>query len=71
MLKGVDIFAAGTHRGKTYTPADLDQMVDNFNKFSKGSKPGVRVPLAIPRLMPGAPAVLGHEEEQAEAPGNE
>jgi len=65
MLKGVDVFAVGTHRdGKTYTHDDLDQIVDNFNKFSKGAKPGVKVPMAVPRLMPGAPAVLGHEEEQ-------
>ena len=49
----VEIFAAGTHRGKEYTVADLDRMVANFEKFSTG---------AAPLLAP--PAVLGHEEDQ-------
>lgn len=53
-LKGVQIFRAGTHRGKTYTERDLDDMVDNFNKFSTGPQPLLRVP-----------AVPGHEEDQA------
>lgn len=52
-LDGVEIFAAGEHRGKEYTPRDLDCMVDNFKRFSSGQKPGFRVPL-----------VLGHEEQQ-------
>jgi hypothetical protein len=51
--KGIDLFAAGVHRGKTYTPGDLEQIADNFNKLSTGSQPVLRPPL-----------VLGHEEEQ-------
>jgi hypothetical protein len=50
-LSAVSIFAAGTHRGKTYTPADLDAIAENFNAFSSGPKPRLRVP-----------AVIGHEE---------
>jgi hypothetical protein len=49
----VDVFAAGTHRGKTYTEADLDDMVRNFDAHSSGDAPRLRVP-----------AVLGHEETQ-------
>lgn len=52
-LRGVEIFAAGTHRGKTYTTADLDSMVRNFRRASTGQRPGFRVPL-----------VIGHEETQ-------
>jgi hypothetical protein len=52
-LRGVEIFAAGTHRGKTYSKADLDQMVGNFRKYSSGGQPALRVP-----------AVIGHEEDQ-------
>lgn len=52
-LRGVEIFAAGTHRGKTYTTNDLDSMVRNFKRSSMGSNPDLRVP-----------AVLGHEENQ-------
>jgi hypothetical protein len=33
-LKGVEIFAAGTHRGINYTEGDLDKMVANFNRYS-------------------------------------
>lgn len=33
-LKGVEIFAAGTHRGITYTERDLDKMVANFERYS-------------------------------------
>ncbi len=49
----VEIFASGTHRGKTYTDADLDQMAANFQRFSTGKNP---------LLQP--PVVLGHEETQ-------
>lgn len=52
-LSEVAIFRAGTHRGKTYTPRDLDSMVSNFRRNSAGGKPTLRVP-----------AVLGHEEKQ-------
>ena len=63
-LKDVEIFASGVHRGKPYTNADLDQIVHNFNRYRNTNQPQVKPQLAIPRLMPGAPAVLGHEEEQ-------
>lgn len=52
-LRGVEIFAAGVHRGKSYTTADLDQIATNFRKVSSGPRPLLRVP-----------AVLGHEETQ-------
>lgn len=52
-LHGVEIFANGEHRGKTYDDVQLDEMVRNFRKYSVGKKPLLRVP-----------AVLGHEETQ-------
>lgn len=53
-LRGVEIFASGQHRGKRYTPRDLDDMVANFRRSSRlDAKPTLRVP-----------AVLGHEEKQ-------
>ncbi len=52
-LKGVEIFAAGRHRDKEYTTADLDKMVENFNRYSSGAAPAFRVP-----------AVIGHDEDQ-------
>lgn len=48
-VKGVEIFAAGTHRGITYSEADLDQMVSNFQALAETIKP---------------PVVIGHEEQQ-------
>jgi hypothetical protein len=48
-LRGVKIFAAGTVRGKTWTPADIRQMADNGNKYSHLIRPTV---------------VVGHEEHQ-------
>ena len=52
-LKGVEIFATGSHRGKHYTLDDLQQMVDNFRRHSTGTAPLLRVP-----------GVLGHDEDQ-------
>lgn len=52
-ITGAEIFAAGVHRGKAYSAADLDQMVANFKAYSTGARPLLRVP-----------AVLGHEEDQ-------
>lgn len=52
-LEGVEIFCTGKHKGKIYTRTDLDDMVENFNLFSRGQKPGMRVPF-----------VVGHEEDQ-------
>jgi hypothetical protein len=51
--RGVEIFAAGNYRGKDYTTQDLDEMVDNFNRFGKG-----------PQALVRAPLVIGHEEDQ-------
>lgn len=53
VVLGNEVFATGTHRGEGYTEADLADMVANFERFSSGDKPLVRVP-----------AVLGHEETQ-------
>jgi hypothetical protein len=52
-LRDVEVFPEGTHRGKPYSLADLHDMAINFNRYSAGKKPWVRVP-----------AVLGHEETQ-------
>jgi hypothetical protein len=48
-LPAVEIFAAGTHRDRNYTLADLDAMVRNF---------------AANRGLVDPPAVVGHEEDQ-------
>lgn len=56
ILRGVEVFASGTHRDNVYTPADIDEMVANFRAHSMpvdGKKPALRVP-----------AVLGHKEDQ-------
>ena len=52
-IPDVEVFSVGQHKGKSYTEADLDAMVDNFRKFSSGGKRMVQVP-----------AVIGHEETQ-------
>lgn len=51
-VDGVEIFAAGTQRGKTYTVEDLDRMVENFQplKTEVGLDPTV---------------VVGHAEDQS------
>ena len=51
-LTSVPIFAAGKHRGKPYSRADLDDMVANFELAREGGR-GAPVPL-----------VFGHEEDQ-------
>jgi len=48
----IEIFEAGTHRGKTYTEADLDAMVANFAAHRDRIKP---------------PLKLGHDDEQQAA----
>lgn len=53
VVLGNEVFARGTHRGQDFTDADLADMVANFERFSAGEQPLVRVP-----------AVLGHEESQ-------
>jgi hypothetical protein len=52
VLPRVEVFAAGNHRGKVYTRADLDQMVEAFERYSSGDRPLLEVP-----------AVLGHDEK--------
>jgi hypothetical protein len=48
-LTDIEIFEAGTYRGKTYTDADLDTMVANFTACKDEIKPV---------------AVIGHDEDQ-------
>lgn len=52
-VPAVEIFAAGTHRGKSYTESDLDDIVRNFNAASVGPNARLEVPV-----------VIGHEEKQ-------
>lgn len=49
----VDVFESGTHRDKTYPPAAIMRMAQNFKKLSSGKKPILTVP-----------AVVGHDEDQ-------
>lgn len=51
--RNVEIFAAGVHRGKRYTVADLNEIVRNFYRLGPKGKQ---------QLQP--PAVIGHEEAQ-------
>jgi hypothetical protein len=53
-LPWTDVFPAGVHKGKPYTPADLADIQKNFRRWSLGPQPLVRVPL-----------VVGHEEDQS------
>ena len=55
VLRNVEIFSAGEHKGKEYTVNDLHDIARNFKKFS-GDGPG-------PRINP--PVVIGHEEDQS------
>lgn len=59
-ITDAEIFAAGTFRGKRYTTGDLDQMVRNFDAFSKTVGPDGKKR----RVLLEVPAVLGHEETQ-------
>ena len=54
-IKNVEAFSVGTKRNKSYTADDLKEMVDNFNKFGKGQRPGFDVP-----------TVYGHDETPEE-----
>jgi hypothetical protein len=53
VIPRVHIFTAGNWQGQTYSEADLEDMVENFRRFSSGDRPLVHVPV-----------VIGHEEEQ-------
>ncbi len=48
-LKGVEIFATGVHRDKTFVESDIDEIVANFETTGDLIKP---------------PLVLGHDEDQ-------
>lgn len=48
-LENIEIFATGTHRGRTFTRKDLDQIAKNFSEFGAMIQP---------------PLVLGHDEHQ-------
>jgi hypothetical protein len=52
-VRRVEVFAAGTHRGRVYSESDLDELVANFDKFG---------PTGLKLITP--PTVLGHEEDQ-------
>jgi hypothetical protein len=53
VIPKVHIFTAGNWQGQTYSEADLEDMVENFRRFSSGDRPLVHVPV-----------VIGHEDEQ-------
>lgn len=55
-IKGAEIFAAGTHRGKRYSIRDLDDMAENFRRFSTPDHRG--------KILLEVPAVPGHEEDE-------
>lgn len=52
-LRGVEVFSTGKHRDQEYTHQKLDEMVANFERFSKG-----------PGALVRPPVVIGHEENQ-------
>lgn len=56
-IKGMEIFATGMHRDKTYTADDLDDLVANFNRFSRGVRQSGNGTLSVP-------LVIGHDEDQ-------
>jgi len=51
-IRGVEIFATGTHNGDTYTEKDLDDMVESFNSLDV--RPAVKVGHTKDKV--GAPA---------------
>jgi hypothetical protein len=50
--RGVEVFAAGEHKGRAYTVRDLDDMVANFRRFSAGR-----------RALVEPPVVIGHQDD--------
>lgn len=52
-VDGVDLFDVGQHNGDEYGPADIDELIRNFQVLSTGPNPPVPVPV-----------VLGHDEDQ-------
>jgi hypothetical protein len=53
LLRDVHCFMAGDWQGERYDVSDLDEIVDNFRRFSAGPRPLLEVPF-----------VIGHEEDQ-------
>jgi hypothetical protein len=53
-LHGIEIFQAGKHKGQDYSETDLDDMVRNFDAFSR--EPG--------KQLLKVPLVVGHEDDQ-------
>ncbi|MCS7168212.1 MAG: hypothetical protein RMI91_04760 [Gemmatales bacterium] len=53
-VRNVEIFAAGTWHGQTFGLAELDQIVENFERLSMRNPPIVRPPV-----------VIGHDEDQS------
>lgn len=53
----LEVFAAGQHKGQSFTVPDLDRIVANFNRFSgdNGRAIGVKI---------NPPVVIGHDNEQ-------
>ena len=51
-LRGVELFHVGAPRGLPHDARDMDNIVRNFQAFSTGDKPYLRVPM-----------VRGHEEK--------
>ena len=56
-LDGVEVFQAGTFRGKTYTVRDLDDMVAAFERYSRPQVDPKNGKVAVP-------GVVGHSEDQ-------
>lgn len=52
-VQGVEVLTTGVHQSHPYTEKDLDDIVRNFDDFSAGNSPLVKIPV-----------VIGHEEEQ-------
>src|SRR5262245_50461383 len=55
VMRRLEAFSISTKRGEQYTPNDLQEMVDNFKRFSLGQRPCFNVP-----------AVFGHKEKTPE-----
>ncbi|MCS7015609.1 MAG: hypothetical protein NZM42_05740 [Gemmatales bacterium] len=53
-VRNVEIFAAGTWHGQHFGAAELEQIAENFERFSRTVPPVIRPPV-----------VLGHEEDQS------
>ena len=57
LLKGVEIFKAGVYRGKKYTKADLEKMVNNFNSLKRKN------------IFPNVPVRVDHTSSASDLAG--